>query len=52
VTSKQLEEKVANLESDRNKLIKDNIALIRQIEHFKQEIDKTYAALQRQQEIQ
>ncbi|TNV85656.1 hypothetical protein FGO68_gene10137 [Halteria grandinella] len=48
----QLEDKVALLEADREKLIKDNIALIRQIDHFKEEHDKNMKFIHKQDEIQ
>ena len=35
-----LEDKVSGLEGDREKLIKDNISLIRQIDHYKEEIER------------
>lgn len=43
---------MAQLESDRDKLIKDNIALIRQIDHFKEEHDKNMKFIHKQDEIQ
>ena len=36
----QLEERIRSLESDREKLIKDNVSLIRQIEHYKEDYER------------
>lgn len=35
------ENKVKSLENDREKLIKDNISLIKQIEHFRDDNDRS-----------